>query len=115
MNEPAMIETTTNAIHAQRCVVTDLQADLAFLDDGFLLAVTRALDDKGKPLFSNEALRVAAIREQQRNSEQYQQATLKLRLAQERLARLQAQQERMRLEFKLMIVERQERLVGLSE
>ena len=95
-------------IAALRDVISNREAVLS-------LDVLTAKDEKDKPLYSNETARSAAFTLSRRDDIELQTLTAELRTHEHRRAELLANLERLRGEFKLRLLDRQEEISRARE
>lgn len=94
------------AIHTHE--IAALREQLSIVEAQQTLDVQNAKNEQGKPLYGNEEARKAALTLRLADDEHHKRLTLKLRDAEGERARLAAEHERLRQEFKLYLLDRQE-------
>ena len=112
---PERIEAAAQAIALRTREITALREQLAIIEAHHTLDVQSTTNEQGKALYSNEEARRAAQTLRLADDESYRQLTLKLRDAEGERARLAAEQERLRSEFKLYVLDRQEEVMRASD
>ena len=76
------------------------------------LEIVTAKDEQGKPLYPNESLRNAALILSKDQSEELQNLIVEERTAERSRAELFARLERLRLEFKLFLLDEQKQIAS---
>lgn len=102
------LETVSVSIADQTRAITALREQLSIIEADHVLDVQGATNEQGKPQYPNEDARKAALTLRLADDEHYRQLSLKLCDAEQERARLAAAQERLRQEFKLYVLDRQE-------
>ncbi len=109
LNEyPQRIETASLTLQQAQQRLEKLREQLSLMEQVAILGVLAARDEHGKPAFSNETARAAELARRLATHAEYQ--ALKdtvLQTERDKMVRL-AQLERLRSEFKLALLERQE-------
>ena len=112
---PERIEAAAQAIALRTREITALREQLSIIEAHHTLDVQSQTNEHGKALYSNEDARQAALTLKLTDDEHYRQLTLKLRDAEGERSRLSAEQERLRGEFKLYMLDRQEEVCRTSD
>ncbi len=107
---PERIEAAATAIAVRSREITDLREQLAITEAHHTLDVQSETNEHNKPQYPNEEARHAAHTLRLADDESYRQLTWRLRDAEEERARLSAEHERLRAEFKLYVLDRQEQV-----
>lgn len=106
---PAQIERVANEIATATRTATELRRDAQILEAQHTLEIQNEMTDAGKPRYSNEDARRAALTLRLSTDDQHHALTHRLAAADEERARLIARHERLRGEFKLEWIARLER------
>lgn len=107
---PAQIERVAVEIAARTRTVADLRRDAQILEAQHTLEIQNEMTEAGKPRYSNEDARRAALTLRLSTDDQHLALTRQLAEADEERARLIAQHERLRGEFKLECIDRLEQV-----
>ena len=112
MNYPERIETLALQLAAKTREVQDLREQLDLKESAATLEVLNARDEGGRPLYSNETARNAALKLALTANTKYQELERKLSAAETDRAQLLASLERARNEFKLYLLDRQQEIAA---
>ncbi len=113
MNYPEQIEAVTLAINRKSRELQDLREQLGLKESAALLEILNAKDEQGKPLYSNETARNAALRLALAANARYQEVERKIAAVEQDRAELVASAERLRNEFKLYLLDRQQEIAAM--
>ena len=105
---PERIEEVALAIAIDIRAIAALREQLSIIEAHHTLDIQSAKDEHGKPQYPNEDARRAALTLRLADDEHYRRLTLKLRDTEQERARRDANLERLRREFKLSVLDRQE-------
>lgn len=110
MNElrayPAMIEAVALEIIAINQRIADYRSAVESLNDALTCEVVYAVSpETGKPIFTNEQQRSAAIRDRQRDDPRYQALVSNIQAAEQTRAVASTKAERLRNEFSILKLE----------
>ncbi len=107
MNHPERIEETALALAAKSREVQDLRAQVGLKDSAATIEILNAKDEEGRPLYTNETSRGAAIKLALAANRSYQELERRLAVAEQEREQLRANVERLRNEFRLYLLDRQ--------
>lgn len=110
MNYPERIESLALQIAAKTREVQDLRDQIGVRESAATLEVLNAKDEEGRPLYSNETARTAAINLALSGNTRYQELSRKLAAAEQERTQLMANTERARNEFKIYLLDRQQEI-----
>jgi predicted nucleic acid-binding Zn-ribbon protein len=88
----------------------DVREKVATREALMTIEIVTARDETGKPLYSNESMRAAAVTLAKNNSEELRNLWEQENNFEYKKSELFARLERLRLEFKLYLIERQEEI-----
>lgn len=108
MDYPARIESVSLTIAAKSREMADLRNKISLQESIATLEVLNAKDEHSKPLYSNETARSAAIKLALAANPEYQELERKLAAIEMERAQGYASLERLRGEFKLYLLDRQQ-------
>ena len=111
---PERIEAVSLTIAAKNREMTALRNEIELKQSAATLEILNARDENAKPLYSNETARSAAIRLALAANPRYQELESKLAAVEMDRARAFAALERLRGEFKLYLLDRQQE-VGIKD
>jgi hypothetical protein len=111
---PERIEAVSLTIAAKNREMADLRNQIDLKQSAATLEILNAKDEGGKPLYSNETARSAAIKLALAANPRYQELERKLSAAELDRAQAFAALERLRGEFKLYLLDRQQE-VGIKD
>ncbi len=103
---PAQIEALSNELTEVTEKIEDIRKQIGHYEAILTLDIVAAKDEKSKPLYSNESLREAALTLAREQSEELKPLYVEIRELERRRAELFAKLERLRLEFRLFLIER---------
>jgi len=110
LDYPERIEAVSLTIAAKNREMTDLRNQLDLKQSAATLEILNAKDEQARPLYSNETARTAAIKLALAANTRYQELERKLAAAEMDRAAAFASLERLRGEFKLYLLDRQQEL-----
>lgn len=113
MNYPERIETLALQVAAKTREVQDLREQIGLRESAATLEILNAKDEEGRPLYSNETARSAAIKLALSGNTKYQELNRRLAAAEQERAQLLATTERVRNEFKVYILDRQQEIATM--
>ncbi|MBA3439094.1 MAG: hypothetical protein H0T92_04410 [Pyrinomonadaceae bacterium] len=113
--QPERIEELAVAITNDTRAIAALREQLAIIEAHHTLDIQSAKDEHGKPQYTNEDARRAAHTLRLADDEHHRRLTLKLRDTEQERARRDASLERLRREFKLYVLDRQEAITRTSD
>lgn len=114
MEYPERIEAVSLTIAAKNREMADLRNQIDLKQSAATLEILNAKDESAKPLYSNETARSAAIKLALAANARYQELERKLAAAELDRAQAFAALERLRGEFKLYLLDRQQE-VGIKD
>ena len=109
------LEIISLAIAASTRAIVALREQLSIIEANHVLDVQSATNEGGKPQYPNEDARKAALTLRLADDEAHRQLTLKLRDTELERARLNAEHDRLRQEFKLYVLDRQEEVMRAGD
>lgn len=109
------LEIVSLAIASQTRAIVALREQLSIIEANHVLDVQSATNEGGKPQYPNEDARKAALTLRLADDEAYRQLTLRLRDTELERARLNAEHDRIRQEFKLYVLDRQEEVMRAGD
>jgi hypothetical protein len=109
VNYPERIEQALLRIFDINQLLLNKRAAIGSLEITITVDACQAKDEKGKPLLSNETLRAAAISRMLEESEDYRKQLTEVRDLERELATVEASLERLRMEFRLEMLEAEQR------
>ncbi len=109
------LETISLAIAASTRAIVALREQLSIIEANHVLDVQGAMNEQGKPQYPNEDARRAALTLRLADDETHRQLTLRLRDTEVERAHLNAEHDRLRQEFKLYVLDRQEEVMRASD
>ncbi len=115
MEYPARIESVSLTIAAKSREMTDLRNEISLKESVATLDILNAKDEHSKPLYSNETARSAAIKLALAANPEYQELERKLAAVEVERAGGYAALERLRGEFKLYLLDRQQALAMVGD
>lgn len=107
MNLPERIEAITLLAATKNRDIHESREQLGLQESVATLEILTAKDEHGKPLYSNETARAAAIKLALSSRADYQEMQSKLIILEEERAAALANVERLRNEFKLYLLDKQ--------
>ena len=110
MEYPARIESVSLTIAAKSREMAGLRNEMSLKESVATLEILNAKDEHSKPLYSNETARNAAINLAMAANPEYQELESKLAAVEMERAQGYAALERLRGEFKLYLLDRQQDL-----
>jgi hypothetical protein len=108
LSYPERIEAVSLTIAAKNREMADLRNQIDLKQSAATLEILNAKDESAKPLYSNETARSAAIKLALAANPRYQELERKLAAAEMDRAQAFASLERLRGEFKLYLLEKQQ-------
>ena len=112
---PEQIETTALELFEAQCNLNAFHETVGMISDTLIAEITAAVNEAGKAIFPNEQGRKAEINLRLAEHEAYQSLLKLVRAAERRKATLAAQLERLRGEFALHKLARQEAWAALLQ
>jgi hypothetical protein len=109
MNIPEEIEAILLHIAAMDEQLKVLRSSIRTVEIDVTLDVVGAKDDRGKPVLGNEKLREAAIAKTLADDERYANLAREVSTVEQERLKFQAKLERLRMEFKLQLLEAEQR------
>lgn len=109
------LEIVSLAIASQTRAIVALREQLSIIEANHVLDVQSATNEAGKPQYGNEDARKAALTLRLTDDETHRLLTLRLRDAELERARLNAEHDRLRQEFKLYVLDRQEEILRAGD
>ncbi|MDQ4121646.1 MAG: hypothetical protein M3209_09390 [Acidobacteriota bacterium] len=99
-------------VDAARCnqYIEEVRAQISAIESELQLEITRARNPDGKPVFTNDTARAAAFTKSCDESDELQTLIAERCTHEFRRAEILAKLERLRLEFKLHLLDRQEQI-----
>lgn len=113
MNYPERIESLALQIAAKTREVQEFREQIGLRESAATLQVLNAKDEEGRPLYSNETARSAAIKLALAGNTRYQESSRRLVAAEQERAQLLANIERARNDFKMHLLERQQEIATM--
>ncbi len=113
MNYPEQIEANALQLSTKTREVQDLREQVDLRESAATLEVLNARDEQGRALYSNETARSAAIKLALASNNNYQELDRKLIAAETERAQLLARLERLRGEFRLHLLDRQQEIAAM--
>ena len=113
MNYPEHIESLSLALAAKSRELQDLRAQLDLKESAATLEILNARDEQGKALYSNETARNAALKLALSANPRYQELERKVAVAEQERAELFANLERVRGEFKVYLLDREQEIAAM--
>lgn len=113
MNFPERIEQLALQLAAKTREVQDLREQLGLKESAATLEVLNARDEEGRPLYSNETARGAALKLALAANPRYTESERRLAAAEIERAELLANLERARNEFRLHLLDRQQEIATM--
>lgn len=114
MDYPERIEALAVQLAAKTREVQDLREQIGLRESSATLEVLNARDAENRPLHSNETSRNAAIQLALAASAKHQEAARRVAAAETERAGLQANVERLRNEFRLHLLDRQQEIAAMN-
>ena len=102
------LEIISLAIATRTRAIVALREQLSIIEANHVLDIQSQTNEGGKPQYPNEDTRKAALTLRLADDEAHRQLTLRLRDTELERARLNAEHDRLRQEFKLYVLDRQE-------
>lgn len=112
MEYPARIEAVSLTIAAKSREMADLRNEMALKESVATLEILNARDEHSKPLYSNETARSAALKIALSANTEYQELERRLAAIEMERSQAYAALERLRGEFKLYLLDRQQAMVA---
>ncbi len=109
------LEIVSLAIASQTRAIVALREQLSIIEANHVLDVQSQMNEQGKPQYPNEETRKAAFTLRLADDETHRRLTLRLRDIELERARLNAELDRLRQEFKLYVLDRQEAVMRASD
>jgi hypothetical protein len=109
MNLPEEIEATFLHIAAMDEQLKVLRSSIRTVEIDITLDVVGARDDRGKPVLSNEMLREAAVAKTLAENERYANLAREVSTVEQERLKFQAKLERLRMEFRLHVLDCEQR------
>ena len=113
MNYPEQIETFSLQLSSKTREVQDLREQVELRESAATLEILNARDEQGRALYSNETARNAAIKLALSSNNNYQDLERRLTAAETERAQLLARLERLRGEFRLHLLDRQQEIAAM--
>ena len=113
MNYPERIESLALQIAAKTREVQELREQIGLRESAATLEVLNAKDEEGRPLYSNETARSAAIKLALSGNTRYQELNRRLAATEQERAQLLANIERARNEFRVHLLDRQQEIATM--
>ncbi len=114
MNYPEQIEATVLQLSQRTREAQDLREQVDLRESAATLEVLNARDEQGRSLYSNETARNAAIKLALSSNNNYQDLERKLTAAETERSQLLARLERLRGEFRLHLLDRQQEIAAMG-
>ncbi len=112
---PQRIEAVATAIAVRTRELAALREQLSIIEAHHTLDTQSETNEHNKAQYPNGEARQAALTLRLADDESHRQLTFKLRDAEEERARLAAEHERLRAEFKLYVLDRQEEVMRAGD
>jgi len=109
------LEIVSLAIASQTRAIAALREQLSIIEANHVLDVQSQTNEGGKPQYPNEDTRKAALTLKLADDETHRQLTLRVRDTELERARLHAEHDRLRQEFKLYMLDRQEEVMRAGD
>ncbi len=114
MNYPEQIEDVALQLSQRTREVQDLREQVTLRESAATLEVLNARDEQGRALYSNETARNAAIKLALSSNNNYQELERRLTAAETERSQLLARIERLRGEFRLHLLDRQQEIAAMG-
>ncbi len=114
MNYPEQIEATVLQLSQRTREAQDLREQVDLRESAATLEVLNARDEQGRSLYSNETARNAAIKLALSSNNNYQELERRLIVAETERSQLLARIERLRGEFRLHLLDRQQEIAAMG-
>ncbi len=114
MNYPEQIEEVALQLSQRTREVQDLREQVTLRESAATLEVLNARDEQGRALYSNETARNAAIKLALSSNNNYQELERRLTAAETERSQLLARIERLRGEFRLHLLDRQQEIAAMG-
>ncbi|MEJ7619121.1 MAG: hypothetical protein WKF30_19590 [Pyrinomonadaceae bacterium] len=109
------LETISLAIAASTRAIVALREQLSIIEANHVLDVQGAMNEQNKAQYPNEEVRKAALTLRLADDETHRQLTLRMRDTESDRARHIAEHDRLRQEFKIYLLDRQEQIARMGE
>jgi hypothetical protein len=113
MDFPERIEAVSLSLAGKNRELQDLREQLGLRESTATLEILGAKDEQGKPLYSNETTRGAAMKLALASNNQYQELSSRIAAVEQERAELMASVERLRGEFRLHVLDKQLEIASL--
>lgn len=113
MNYPEHIESLALQVATKTREVQEVREQIGLRESAATLEILNAKDEEGKPLYSNETARSAAIKLALSVKTKYQELNRRLAVAEHERAQLLASIERARNEFRVHLLDRPQEIATM--